>query len=147
MRMLGNWLGSRPVRGVGAVSLAAAAAVALIIATTAASADSSTFTFDQGSWNPGLSGTTFQARALECDRAANVQATGKMKFVDTTTGVTIGTATMVPNKQFVNCGQATITDKENLSPGSYTIQATYIPGGTTPVPASGPATYVETVDP
>jgi hypothetical protein len=105
------------------------------------------FTFDQGSWNPSVSGTTFQARGLECDRDANVQATGKMTFVDTTTGATIGMAKMVPNNQFVNCGHATITDKETLSRGSYTVQATYIPGGTNPVPTSSPATYVETVEP
>ena len=85
-----------------------------------------------------MTATTVQVRGLECDPAADVHATGKMKFVDVTTGVTIGTAAMVPNKQFVNCGQATITDKENLSPGSNTIQATYIPGGATPVPASSP---------
>jgi hypothetical protein len=47
---------------------------------------------------------------------------------------------MVPNKQFVNCVQATITDKETVSLGSYTIQATYIPGGTNPLPTSSPAT-------
>jgi hypothetical protein len=147
MRTLVTRFRKSPIKGAGAVSLAAAAAVALVIATTAAFADSTTFTFDQGAWNPTVSGTTFQARGLECDRAANVQATGKMQFVDVTTGVTIGTAKMVPNKQFVNCGQAKITDKENLTPGSYTIQATYIPGGTTPVPTSPPATYVETVEP
>jgi hypothetical protein len=147
MRTLVNWLGKRTVRGAGAVSLAAAAVATLLIAAAASSAAAPTFTFDQGSWNPGLSGTTFQARGLECDRVANVQATGKMTFVDVTTGVTIGTATMVPNKQFVNCAQATITDKENLSPGSYTIQATYVPGGTNPVPTSPAATYVESVDP
>jgi hypothetical protein len=147
MRKMVNWVINRPLRGVGAVSLAAIAAGALFIATAASSAADPTFTFDQGAWNPTVTSTTFQARGLECDRAANVQATGKMKFVDVTTGVTIGTATMVPNKQFVNCAQATITDKENLSPGSYTIQATYIPGGTNPVPTSPAATYVETVVP
>lgn len=147
MRTLAKRLGNRLVVGIGAVSLAAVTAAVLFVATSASSAAASSFTFDQGAWNPNVSGTKFQARALECDLVADVQATGTMKFVDVTTGVTIGTASMVPNKQFVNCGQATITDKENLSPGSYTIQATYIPGGTVPVATSPAATYVETVDP
>lgn len=146
MRTLMHWFGNRPIRLIGAVIVAMTAGAGLVIGTAASSASSATFTFDQGSFNPSLTGTTFQVRGLECDRDANVQATGKMVFVNTTTGVTIGTANMVANKQFANCGQATITDTENLSPGSYKIQATYVPGGSTPVPTSPAAKYTETID-
>lgn len=146
MRTLMHWFGHRPIRVVSAVVVAMTTATGLIMGTATSSATSATFTFDQGSFNPSLTGTTFQVRGLECDRNANVQATGTMTFVNKTTGVTIGTASMSPSTQFANCGEATITDSENLAPGTYRIQATYTPGGSTPVPKSTAARYNETID-
>jgi hypothetical protein len=146
MRTLMHWFGNRPIRSLGAVVVVVTTAAGLIVGTAASSASSATFTFDQGSFNPSLTGTTFQVRGLECDRDANIQATGTMTFVNKTTGVTIGTASLVASTQFANCGEATITDSESLAPGSYKIQATYTPGGSTPVPRSTAERYTETID-
>jgi hypothetical protein len=104
-----------------------------------------TFTHVSGSPNPALSRRRFKVIAMECDRVADVQATGKMAFVDVTTGVKLGTATMSPSRKYVNCGQAVVTDHEKLRPGKYEIRASYKPGGNVPVPRSAPGHYRESM--
>jgi hypothetical protein len=91
-------------------------------------------------------GRPFAVIGYQCDRDADVQATGTMTFIDLTTGTLIGTLALGPSA-FVNCGQAEITDREYLTPGTYEIEATYTPGGSTPVTSSPPGTYDQTVGP
>ena len=106
-----------------------------------------TFTEVSGSPNPVSTDQPFTVTALECDRVADVQATGTMTVVDVTTGHKLGTVALSPSPRFVNCGRARVTDHEKgLLPGhSYKITATYTPGGTIPVPASAPAHYNEAI--
>lgn len=106
-----------------------------------------TFTEVSGAPNPVATDQPFTVTALECDRVADVQATGTMKFVDVTTGRNLGTVALSPSPVFVNCGRARVTDHEKglIAGDSYTITATYTPGGTIPVPASAPGQYEEKV--
>jgi hypothetical protein len=110
----------------------------------------STATFTEAaSGDPGSTpteGRPFTVIGYECDRDADVQATGTMTFTDVTTGTLIGTLALGPSS-FVNCGQAEITDREHLAPGTYEIEATYTPGGSIPVTSSPPGTYDQTVAP
>ncbi len=103
-----------------------------------------TFTHVSGAPNPTFS-RPFKVTAMECDRVADVYATGTMTFVDVTTGVTLGTVTLSPSRKYVNCGQAEVTDHERLRAGRYKIRASYTPGGAVPVHASAPAHYHESV--
>jgi hypothetical protein len=104
-----------------------------------------TFTQVTGSPNPVDTDQPFKVTALECDRVADVHATGTMTFVDVTTGVTLGTVALTPSPAFINCGRAKIVDDEQGLEGKYRIRATYSPGGAIPVPASAPAVYIEKV--
>jgi hypothetical protein len=104
-----------------------------------------TFTEVYGSPNPVQVGAEFTVIALECDRVADVHATGRMRFVDVTTGKKLGTVTLSPSHKFVNCGRARVIDDEKLHAGKYKIRATYLPGGAIPIRSSKPATYRETV--
>jgi hypothetical protein len=104
-----------------------------------------TFTAVFGSPNPVRAGVSFIVDARECDRVADVHATGRMRFFDVTTGKKLGTVTLSPSRKFVNCGRAQVTDHEKLRAGKYKIRATYLPGGAIPIRASKPATYRETV--
>jgi hypothetical protein len=99
-----------------------------------------------GAANPVSQGTSFTVTGTECDRVENVAVTGSISFVDVTTGVSLGKATLGADSGAVNCGQAQVSDSETLSPGTYKIKATYIPAGTTEVPRSASATYSETVN-
>jgi hypothetical protein len=90
---------------------------------------------------------SFIVTAQECDRVADVHATGTMTFTDLTTGVALGTAPLGPSTTYANCGDAKVTDSEHLLAGNYRIQAIYTPSGATPVPSSAPATYRERVLP
>jgi hypothetical protein len=128
-------------------AVAAAAAVCLS-ATGVAVAQTKTpptFTEIHGAPNPVRAGHSFTVTALECDRVADVHATGRMTFVDVTTKKKLGTVTLTPSRKFVNCGQARLTDHEKLRAGKYKIRATYLPGGRVPIRASTPAAYKETV--
>lgn len=104
-----------------------------------------TFTEVSGHPNPVRAGHSFTVTAIECDRVADVQATGTMTFVDLTKKRNLGTVALTPSSKFVNCGQARVTDHQKLRPGKYKIKATYVPGGQIPIPASAPATYREKV--
>jgi hypothetical protein len=104
-----------------------------------------TFTEVSGHPNPVHAGHSFTVTAIECDRVADVQATGTMKFVDVTKKKNLGTVALTPSPKFVNCGQAKVTDHQKLRPGKYKIRATYVPGGQIPIQASAPATYKEKV--
>jgi len=104
-----------------------------------------TFTAISGRPNPVHAGHSFTVTAMECDRVADVQATGQLKFVDVTKKKNLGTITLTPSPKFVNCGQAKVTDHQKLRPGKYKIRATYLPGGQIPIPSSAPATYRERV--
>jgi hypothetical protein len=104
-----------------------------------------TFTQVSGSPNPVDTNQPFTVTALECDRVADVYATGTMTFVDVTTGHKLGTVALTPSPKFVNCGRAQIVDHEKGLHGKYRIRATYSPGGSVPVPTSAPAAYVEKV--
>ena len=104
-----------------------------------------TFTEVGGSFNPSLAGESFKIRGVECDRVANVKATGKLTFTDLTTGVVLGSVALSLRTAFTNCSQAIITDSEDLAQGNYSIKAVYTPGGATPIPTSAAATYTQTV--
>jgi hypothetical protein len=104
-----------------------------------------TFTEVSGHPNPVRAGHSFTVTAIECDRVADVQATGTMKFVDLTKKKKLGTVPLSPSPKFVNCGQAKVIDHQKLRPGRYKIRATYVPGGRIPIQASAPATYKERV--
>jgi hypothetical protein len=124
-----------PRRLLGAVVVLAAVTAVPAVAFAAASPNTTapTFTNVSGSWNPELSGASFQVRALECDRVATVLATGTMTFTDVTTGVVLGTASLGSGSPYANCSQAIVTDTESLAQGAYKIKAVYTPGGNTPV--------------
>jgi hypothetical protein len=109
--------------------------------------DCSAPTFTQVSGTPGPvdAGGTFQVTGQECDRVADVHATGTMTFTDLNTGVVLGTVALVPSTSYVNCAEATVVDSEHLLPGTYEVKALYVPSGGLPVPASAPATYRELV--
>jgi hypothetical protein len=133
---------------IGKALTAAAAAAVCLSATGVAAAQTATpptFTAIHGSPNPVRAGHPFTVTAMECDRVADVHATGKMTFVDLTTKKKLGTVALSPSGRFVNCGQARLTDHERLRAGKYKIRATYLPGGRVPIRASTPATYKETV--
>ncbi|MGP8204561.1 MAG: hypothetical protein ACLQVK_00665 [Acidimicrobiales bacterium] len=100
-----------------------------------------TFTQVSGTPNPSDQGGAFAVTGQECDRVADVYASGTMTFTDLTTGVVLGAAPLVPSTAYVNCAQAQVVDHEPLPAGTYQLRATYTPSGTTPVPASAPATY------
>jgi len=104
-----------------------------------------TFTEVSGHPNPVRAGHSFAVTAIECDRVADVQATGTMTFVDVTKKKKLGTVALTPSPRFVNCGQAKVTDHQKLRPGKYKIRATYTPGGQIPIQASAPASYREKV--
>jgi hypothetical protein len=106
-----------------------------------------TFTEVSGSPNPTVQGSAFNINAEQCDTGADVQATGTMTFTDLTDDVVIGTVALSPSATGENCGAASIIDVEHLAAGSYDIEATYTPGGLTPVDTSAPGTFTETVDP
>jgi hypothetical protein len=106
-----------------------------------------TFTQVAGSPNPVDQGGTFNVTAQECDRVADVQATGSMTFTDVTTGVVLGTVTLSPSTKYVNCGEAQVADHEVLPDGIYRVRALYTPSGPTPVPASAARAYRERVVP
>jgi hypothetical protein len=106
-----------------------------------------TFTEVSGTPNPVDAEGTFLVTGQECDRVADVHATGTMTFADVSTGVVLGTVAVVPSSSYVNCGKATIVDDEHLPPGTYRVEALYTPSGALPVPASPPATYRQRVVP
>jgi len=106
-----------------------------------------TFTEVSGTPNPIDNFGSFLVTGQECDRVADVHATGTMTFTDLTTGVVLGTASLVPSKTYVNCGEATVVDSEHLLAGTYQVKALYSPSGALPVPASPPATYNQLVLP
>jgi hypothetical protein len=106
-----------------------------------------TFTEVSGTPNPVDTGGTFLVTGQECDRVADVHATGTMTFTDLSTGVVLGTVALVPSSTYVNCGDATVVDSEHLSAGTYRVKALYTPSGALPVPASAPATYLQRVVP
>jgi hypothetical protein len=136
---------------VGAGTLAAVALLVGISAAAAATAKAAlhtppTFTHVSGSPNPLRPRRQFKITARECDRVADVDATGTMTFVDVSTGVKLGTVALSPSPKYVNCGQAVVTDHEKLfRPGRYKIRASYKPGGRIPVHRSTPAHYYESV--
>jgi hypothetical protein len=131
----------------GAAALAAMAApVAATFPASASSAASATFTSITSSANPVLTGVHFQMMAMECDRVANVHATGMVHFFDVTSGGDLGSVALTPDPTFVNCSDASTTNWEPLSAGTYRIKAVYAPGGTTPVPQSNPAAYNQVVE-
>jgi hypothetical protein len=105
---------------------------------------SATFTQASGSPNPTSVGGPFTVTALECDRVADVQATGTMVFTDVTTGAPLGSVSL-GSSPYVNCGQAQVTDSESLAAGTYRIKAAYTPSGVNPVPRSS-GTYSEKVE-
>jgi hypothetical protein len=104
-----------------------------------------TFTEVNGTPNPIDNGGTFLVTGQECDRVADVHATGTMTFTDLTTGVVLGTISLAASSSYVNCGEATVVDTEHLPAGTYEVKAVYIPSGALPVPASAPATYRQLV--
>jgi hypothetical protein len=104
-----------------------------------------TFTEVSGTPNPVDTDGTFLVTAQECDRVADVHATGTMTFTDLTTGVMVGAVAMVPSSTYVNCGEATVVDNEHLPAGTYQLRALYTPSGALPVPASAPASYRQRV--
>jgi hypothetical protein len=106
-----------------------------------------TFTEVSGTPNPVDTGGTFLVTGQECDRVADVHATGTMTFTDLGTGVVLGTVALVPSSTYVNCGEATVIDSEHLAAGTYRVKALYTPSGALPVPASAPATYLQRVVP
>ena len=106
-----------------------------------------TFTQVSGTPNPSDQGGAFAVTGQECDRVADVHATGTITFTDLSTGVVLGTIALVPSSAYVNCGVATIVDSEHLAAGTYRVKAFYTPSGALPVPASAPATYQERVVP
>ncbi len=95
-----------------------------------------TYTQVKGSPDPVSQEQSFTITALECDREADVHATGTIVFKDTTTHKHLGSAELKPSAKFVNCSEASIIDEEPLADGSYKITAKYKPGGTTPIAAS-----------
>ncbi len=113
----------------------------------AALADTTTATFTTiaGAPNPVTTGATFTVSGSECDRVADVAPTGMLGFTDATTGVSLGAVTLTPDPTYENCSDATVTDTETLARGSYRLTALYQPGGSTPVPASPRASYIEKV--
>jgi hypothetical protein len=106
-----------------------------------------TFTEVSGTPNPVDADGTFLVTGQECDRVADVHATGTITFTDLSTGVVLGTVALVPSSTYVNCGEATVVDSEHLPAGTYQVKALYAPSGTLPVPASAPATYNQRVVP
>jgi hypothetical protein len=104
-----------------------------------------TFTEVSGTPNPIDNGGTFRVTGQECDRVADVHATGTMTFTDLTTGAVLGTVSLVPSGTYVNCAEAAVVDSEHLLAGTYQVKALYTPSGALPVPASPPATYREVV--
>lgn len=102
-----------------------------------------TFTQVSGSPNPTSVGGPFVVAALECDRVADVQATGTMVFTDTTTGLALGSPSL-GSSVFSNCSQAQVTDSEALAAGTYSIKAQYVPSGAEPV-AKSHGSYEEDV--
>ncbi|MGO8877614.1 MAG: hypothetical protein ACLQNG_17860 [Acidimicrobiales bacterium] len=143
---------SRPIHHPGR-SLAALVVVAALTgtseflastATAALATNTPTFTNVSGAYNPELSGSPFNVRALECDRVATVHPTGKMTFTDVTTGKSLGSVSLRGGSPFANCSQALITDREKLRQGNYRIRAVYTPGGRTPVHKSS-GSYIEII--
>jgi hypothetical protein len=108
-------------------------------------APGTTFTLISGAPNPSNVDAAFTVTANECNPDSTLRPTGTMSFTDTTTNVLIGTMVMGTSGQGANCGAADIVDTEGLATGTYQIQATYIPGGTDPVPASTAVSYTQTV--
>ena len=106
-----------------------------------------TFTEVSGTPNPLDGDGTFLVTGQECDRVADVHATGTITFTDLSTGAMLGTVALVPSSTYVNCGEATVVDSEHLAAGTYELKALYTPSGTLPVPASAPATYSQRVVP
>ncbi len=104
-----------------------------------------TFTEVSGTPNPVGPDRTFTVTGRECDRVADVRATGTITFTDLSTGLVLGTVALVPSSAYVNCGEATVVDSEHLAPGSYEVKASYTASGGLPVPASVPATYRQLV--
>jgi hypothetical protein len=104
-----------------------------------------TFTEVSGAPNPVGPRGTFLVTGRQCDRVADVHATGTITFTDLSTGVVLGTVSLVPSSAYVNCGGATVVDSEHLAAGSYEIEASYTPSGALPLPASAPATYRQLV--
>ncbi len=106
-----------------------------------------TFTEVSGAPNPVDADGAFLVTGQECDRVADVHATGTITFTDLSTGVVLGTVALVPSSTYVNCGEATVVDSEHLPAGTYQVKALYAPSGALPVPASAPATYSQRVVP
>ncbi|MGD0809735.1 MAG: hypothetical protein ABSA91_08505 [Acidimicrobiales bacterium] len=104
-----------------------------------------TFTEVSGTPNPVDAEGTFLITSQECDRVADVHATGTITFTDLSTGTVLGTSSLVPSSAYANCGEATVVDSEHLLAGTYQVKALYTPSGTLPVPASAPATYHQLV--
>jgi hypothetical protein len=104
-----------------------------------------TFTEVSGAPDPIDNGGTFRVTGQQCDRVADVHATGTMTFTDLSTGVVLGTVPLVPSSSYVNCAEATVLDSEHLPAGTYEVKALYIPSGPLPVPLSAPATYRQLV--
>ena len=113
--------------------------------TDVAHTTTATFTTIAGAPNPVTPGAPFTVSGTECDRVAAVAPTGTLAFTDAKTGVSLGAATLTPDPTYENCADASVTDTETLAKGSYRITALYQPGGSTPVPTSPKASYIETV--
>ena len=67
---------------------------------------------------------------------ADSAPTGNISFQNKTTHTSLGSVATTPDPSFANCSDANVTDTETLSPGTYTIKASYLPGGATPAAAS-----------
>lgn len=130
-----------------ATAVGAAALIAAPLATisVAEATTTNTFTTIATSANPVLVGVHFTVSGTECDRVADVHATGTMVFKDKTTGLILGTETLTPDPTFENCSDASVTDTESLAAGNYRIVDHYRPGGSTPIQTSPNASYVEHV--
>jgi hypothetical protein len=119
--------------GLAALGMAIAAAVP---ATTASASTGTSFTEVSSSANPVLVGVAFTVKAQECNRIADNPPTGQIVFRDKTTGVALGSVATTADPTLVNCSDASISDTESLAAGTYTIKASYQPGGATPAAAS-----------
>jgi len=138
---------SRRLRRFATAAVAVGATAAPLAAATPAFASTApaTFTSLTTSANPVLTGVHFQMIAQECDRVANTQATGMIHFFDVTSGGDLGSVALSPDPTFVNCSDASTTNWEPLSAGTYKIKAVYVPGGVNPIAKSTPAHYSEVV--
>ncbi len=120
----------------GALAFAAGAVAISIPVDSAVASPAPSFTTVTSSANPGFVGASFTVTAMECNRVATNPPTGNIPFKNKTTHTSLGSVATTPDAKFANCSDASVTDTETLSPGTYSIKASYLPGGATPAPAS-----------